>query len=107
MMRLMREEACGPQFGTGQLVRYREAGYRGVVVSVEFNAADRGLAEAVTLDRPGEPWYRVLIHQSSKVVYAPESCLALDKSREPVEHPDICIFFDQFSNGRYRFNRSG
>ena len=92
-----------PTFQPGQLVCHRRYGYRGVVVEVDGHCrADPEwyMANKTQPDRQ-QPWYHVLVHNSSSITYAAESSLRADDSREPVNHVLVEHFFSGFENGGY------
>lgn len=97
-----------PRFQVGQLVRHVRYGYRGVVVDWDATCQagdDWYLRNATQPDRD-QPWYHVLVHNSSNVTYAAQTSLTEDPSAEEVIHPYIMTFFSEFAQGRYiRNNR--
>ncbi len=92
------------RFESGQLVRHRKFGYRGVVVSVDetFQGTDMWY-EQVARSRPpkDQPWYHVLVHDSKNETYVADRHLELDPTGQPVEHPLVEVFFDELKEGRY------
>lgn len=92
-----------PQFRPGQLVCHRRYGYRGVVVACDDHCkADPQwyLANKTQPDR-SQPWYHVLVHNSSSVTYAAESSLQPDPLNEPIRHALLEHFFLDFVDGQY------
>ncbi len=94
----------------GQLVRHKLFDYRGVVVDVDpvFMQSDEWY-DTVARSRPpkDEPWYRVLVDGSNQQTYVAERNLEIDDSAEPVNHPQLTEYFNDFSEGRYvPFQRS-
>lgn len=90
-------------FEPGQLVRHRRYGYRGVVVA--FDPAcqaddDWYLANRSQPDRD-QPWYHVLVHDSTQVTYAAQNSLLEDDSEKEVTHPFVEHFFSRFQDGFY------
>lgn len=96
-------------FGVGQLVKHRLFGYRGVVIDVDpnFQGTDEWY-EKMAPNHPSkqEPWYQLLVHGSVHHAYAAESQLESDYSEEPIEHPELEYFFDDFKNGVYSTRRT-
>ncbi len=92
------------RFNIGQLVRDPQFNYRGVIIDVDlcFSGTDKWY-EKYALNRPpkDEPWYHVLVHNSSYRVYAAESNLEADLSVEQVNHPEVDYFFSEFKDGVY------
>ena len=94
----------------GQVVTHKVLNYRGVVYDVDpvFMLSDN-CYKAVAKNRPpkNEPWYRILVHNSSKETYVAQRNLIVDDSGAPIEHPQVDRYFLSFLEGRYipaRFN---
>ena len=98
------------RFNVGQLIHHRMFDYRGVVVDVDpvFLGTDEWY-ERVALSRPARdrPWYHVLVHHATHMTYVAERNLRPDDSGEPIDHPLIDDYFDEFSNGAYHRRESG
>lgn len=92
-----------PKFEPGQLVRHKRYGYRGVVVSAEGHCTADPVWYMSNRTQPdrSQPWYHVLVHESSTVTYAAESSLMPDSQGVPVEHPLVDAFFSDFYDGRH------
>jgi heat shock protein HspQ len=92
----------------GQLIKHKLFHYRGVVIDVDpvFMLSDEWYEE-VAKSRPpkDEPWYHVLVHNSSQQTYVAQRNLEPDDSGEPIVHPNIDEHFSSFSKGRYYTNR--
>ncbi|MES9993339.1 MAG: heat shock protein HspQ [Candidatus Thiodiazotropha sp.] len=97
-------ETAKAKFSVGDLVYHRLFDYRGVIVDVdaEFMLSDEWY-DQVARSRPpkDQPWYRVLVHSSNNETYVAERNLTHDTNFEPVEHPLLKEFFDDFIDGRY------
>ena len=95
-------------FTIGQTVLHRKFNYRGVVVGLDetFQGSTEWY-EVVAQSRPpkDKPWYHVLVHGGSHRTYVAERHLEPDESGEPIEHPEIDDFFDQFREGIYSNSR--
>lgn len=91
-------------FSVGELVHHKLFDYRGVVVDVDphFMLSEEWY-EAVARSRPpkDQPWYRVLVHNSSDETYVAERNLEPDTSGAPIQHPLVKRWFVKFSGGRY------
>ena len=103
-----REQASGvshARFGTGQLVRHRRFGYRGVIFDIDpvFSLSDEWY-ERVARSRPprDEPWYHVLVHEATHTTYVAERNLEADPASAPIHHPLINEVFTAFDGVRYR-----
>ena len=96
-----------PVFEPGQLVRHRRYGYRGVVVDRDEScqADDAWYHKNQTQPDRNQPWYHVLVDQSSSCTYAAAENLVADESELPVEHPLLQHFFSGFKDGRYIRNQ--
>jgi len=88
----------------GQPVRHKLLNYRGVVYDVDpvFMLSDEWY-KVVAKSRPpkNEPWYRILVHNSPKETYVAERNLIVDKSGEPIDHPQMERYFVDYFDGRY------
>lgn len=96
--------ATHAKFTVGQLIQHRKFDYRGVVVDVDpyFQGTDEWYEE-VARSRPpkDQPWYRVLVDEAGHETYVAERNLKADESGEPIQHPQIEAFFEEFRNGVY------
>ncbi len=92
-----------PAFVIGQLVRHRRYGYRGVIVDFDMRcqASETWYQKNQTQPKRDQPWYHVLVDGSDVVTYAAQTSLAEDDSSNPVEHPLVQAFFDDFVQGQY------
>ena len=92
-----------PVFEPGQLVLHRRYGYRGVVVERdEFcQADDAWYSNNQTQPDRDQPWYYVLVNESSTCTYAASENLVADSSGRPIKHPLLQHFFSEFKNGIY------
>jgi heat shock protein HspQ len=92
------------EFGVGQVIRHLRFDYRGVIVDVDatFEGSDEWY-DQVARSRPPKdrPWYHVLVHGADHTTYVAERHLALDDSGEPIQHPLLSEYFDEFGDGRY------
>ncbi len=92
------------KFGVGDLVHHRLFNYRGVVVDIDpvFMLSDEWYRQAATSRPPkDQPWYRVLVHESTDETYVAERNLTHDLEMQPIEHPRLKTFFTVFDGGRY------
>ena len=92
------------RFGVGHLVYHRLFDYRGVVVDVDpiFQGTEDWY-NTVARSRPpkDEPWYHIIVHNAEHFTYVAERNLEHDNSNEPVNHPEIDMFFADFRDGHY------
>ena len=98
----------GIHFHVGQIVRHTRFDYRGVIVDVdgEFEGTEEWY-DLVARSRPpkDKPWYHVLVDGSDQATYVAERHLEADNTCEPVFHPDVNAFFDDFKNCSYQSRR--
>lgn len=96
------------KFSVGQLIHHKLYGFRGVVTDVDatFQGSNEWY-EKIALTQPPrhEPWYHILVHGAIHHAYAPECDLLADATGEPIEHPEIDHFFDDFKEGVYIVHR--
>jgi len=92
-----------PVFEPGTLVRHRRYGYRGVVVERDelCLADDEWYSKNQTQPDRDQPWYHVLVDESSSYTYAAATSLEADPSGHPIAHPLLTSFFSAFEDGRY------
>ncbi len=92
------------RFAIGELIEHQLFGYRGVIADVDatFQLSDEWY-DQVARSRPpkDQPWYHVLVHDSEQLTYVAERNLAPDSSDEPIRHPLLSRFFEEFRAGRY------
>lgn len=92
-------------FGTGEIIRHRLFGYRGVIFDVDaMFAGDDDWYEAVAKTRPpkDQPWYHVLVDGQTVTTYVAERNLQSDPDPRPIEHPLTERLFSAYRDGRYR-----
>lgn len=80
------------KFNLGDVVMHSKFGYRAVVVDIDplFQASGRYNPQAVKHDfAVKNPWYRLLVDQSSQETYVEECYLVHDKSERLVDNPNI------------------
>jgi len=95
------------QFAIGQVVRHRVYPFRGVIVDVdpEFNNAEewwQSIPEEVR-PRKDQPYYHLLAENedTTYVAYVSEQNLLVDKSGQPVNHPQVAQVFGEFLGDSY------
>lgn len=96
-------------FEIGQLVSHVRYGYRGIIVAVDEHCHAPKSWYLANRTRPSrdQPWYHVLVHDSSSVTYAAQTSLQADSSDDDIRHPLLPMFFDTVDPGRYlRNNKS-
>ncbi len=97
------------QFSIGQVVHHNKFDYRGVIVDVdaEFQGSEEWY-EQVARSRPpkDKPWYHVLVDNAVHMTYVAERHLESASDGEPVSHPAIENYFENFQNGYYQPRRN-
>jgi len=91
-------------FTLGQIVHHRLFDYRGVIVDVdsEFQGSEEWYSQVARSHPPKDrPWYHVLVHNGDHETYVSERNLEPDPSSEPVIHPLVHQYFDDFLDGTY------
>lgn len=85
-----------PRLQSGQRVRHKRYGYRGIVVDFDMACqADEAWYHANEHQPdPNQPWYHVLVHGSEGNTYAAEENLIPDTGHEPIHHPLLREYFD-------------
>jgi len=106
---MMTARARRPEFTIGQVVHHKLFDYRGVVIDVDFVfSLSHEWYEQVARSRPPKdrPWYRVLVNGAVHETYVAERNLEADTSGDPIEHPLVSHFFDEFEEGHYVRSRA-
>ena len=92
------------KYSIGDIIHHRLFDYRGVIVDIDplFQLTDEWY-EMVAQSRPpkDEPWYHVLVNESTNSTYVAEQNLEPDLSGQKINHPMIQMFFSGFREGRY------
>ena len=92
------------KYSIGDLVHHKLFDYRGVIVDVDptFQSTDEWY-EIVARSRPpkDEPWYHILVNDTSSSTYVAEQNLEPDPSGKKIKHPMVEEFFTDLRDGRY------
>lgn len=92
------------KFAIGQLITHSLYGYRGVIIDADpdFSLSDDWY-ERMAKSRPAkqQPWYHVLVNNSSIQTYVAEYNLMPDVSDARIQHPLVDTFFQTFQQGSY------
>lgn len=92
------------KFNIGDLVVHKRQGYRAVVIDVDplFQASGRYNPQACKRAfSKRNPWYRLLVDDSTQMTYVEECLLKLDKSRQAIDNPNISHYLVK-RRGTYR-----
>lgn len=95
-----------PAFVLGQCVVHRRYGYQGVIVDFDMSChADEAWYRS-NQSQPAidQPWYHVLVHDSTGNTYVAQENLAIDDSGQNIVHPLVAEFFGDRRGGRYERN---
>lgn len=80
------------KFNIGDRVIHQKLGYRAVVIDADplFQASGRYNPGALNREFATQnPWYRVLVDESSQIAYVEENLLIADTSHEGINNPNI------------------
>ena len=80
------------KFNIGDLVIHKRIRYRAIVVDVDplFQASGNYNPQAEKHDfATRNPWYRLLVDNSSQMTYVEECLLIADNSQLPINNPNI------------------
>ncbi|MBN8528419.1 MAG: heat shock protein HspQ [Caulobacterales bacterium] len=96
----MTQSLCA-KFCLGQIVRHRDAAFRGVVMDVDASYA--GDPAAPGPDKPAQPFYRVFVMgtEGGFVAYAAEEVLETDPDVTPLSATDQHRWFTVDAQGRH------
>ena len=80
---------------------------RGVVVAVDqcCQADDEGYQGNKTQPDREQPWYHVLVDESTACTYVAAENLTADPGGLPVAHPLVPYLFSGFNDGKYIRNK--
>jgi len=92
-----------PVFEPGQVICHRRYGYRGVIVDRDARcmADEAWYKKNQTQPDQNQPWYHVLVDQSTACTYVASQNLVADPSGTPIDHPLLQHFFSGFKDGHY------
>ncbi|MGM0525544.1 MAG: heat shock protein HspQ [Pseudomonadota bacterium] len=92
------------KFAIGQLITHSLYGYRGVIIDADptFSLSDEWYQRMAT-SQPSkqQPWYHVLVNNSSIQTYVSESNLDPDFTEQAIQHPMVDLVFCGRSQGQY------
>lgn len=91
------------KFNIGDLVIHKRIRYRAIVVDVDpiFQASGNYNPQASQHEfATRNPWYRLLVDDSSQVTYVEECMLIADPSQQPINNPNIHNYL-RGQEGRY------
>ena len=107
-MNNIKQELVETKFAIGAVVRHRFLDFRGVIFDVdpEFNNTEEWYQSIPTSIRPrkNQPFYHLFAEnaETTYIAYVSEQNLLIDKTGEPVAHPQVGHFFyNKIENGQY------
>jgi heat shock protein HspQ len=92
------------QFNIGDLVIHKQHRYRAIIVDVDplFQASGNYNPQALKREfATRNPWYRLLVDDSSQIAYVEECMLVADTSHLPINNPNIGFYLKK-QGGQYR-----
>ncbi len=90
------------KFNIGDLVIHRRIRYRAIVVDVDplFQASGNYNPQAEKREfATRNPWYRLLVDDSSQMTYVEECMLIRDPSQQPIDNPNIYNYLQEQKDG--------
>ncbi|MDP1602470.1 MAG: heat shock protein HspQ [Legionella sp.] len=94
------------KFNIGDYVIHQTLGYRAIIVDIDplFQASGRYNPQALKREfATRNPWYRLLVDNSSQVTYVEECHLIHDINDDSIENPNVHQYLIE-QQGRYRRN---
>jgi heat shock protein HspQ len=94
------------KFNIGDCVIHQTLGYRAIIADIDplFQASGRYNPQALKREfATRNPWYRLLVDNSSQITYVEECYLIQDDNKERIENPNLCQYLTE-QQGRYRRN---
>lgn len=86
------------QFNIGDLVIHKNSRYRAIVVDVDPLFQASGRYNPQVLQRAfatRNPWYRLLVDDSSQITYVEECMLVADTSQLPINNPHLGMYLKE------------
>ncbi len=91
------------QFNIGDLVIHKSSRYRAIIVDADplFQASGHYNPQAPKREfATRNPWYRLLVDDSSQITYVEECMLIADTSELPINNPLLTVYFKELE-GHY------
>lgn len=92
------------KFNIGDLVIHKRILYRAIVIDVDplFQASGNYNPQAYKHHfATRNPWYRLLVDDSSQMTYVEECMLIADPSQQPINNPNINNYLEN-KEGKYK-----
>ena len=98
------------QFRLGQIVYHSKFRYRGVIVDADpyFQGTEEWY-DNIAKSKPAKhkPWYHVLVDGQGNETYVAEDNLLSDGSTDPIDHPFVDVFFNEYDHsGQYSLKQT-
>jgi len=97
------------KFSIGQLITHSLYGYRGVIIDADpcFTLSDSWYNKMAT-SKPAkdQPWYHILVNNSSIQTYVSESSLEADFSEQAIQLPMVDLLFSGKSASQYKLSEN-
>ena len=100
------------KFRIGEVVRHRIHPFRGVIFDVdpEFSNTEEWWLSIPEEMRPrkDQPFYHLFAENETSyyVAYVSEQNLLIDETGQPIDHPNISDYFDEYDGQSYLFDRT-
>ncbi|WP_133129881.1 heat shock protein HspQ [Legionella yabuuchiae] len=94
------------RYNIGDLVIHKRQGYRAVVIDVDplFQACGRYNPQAIKRGfETRDPWYRLLVDDSTQMTYVEEGLLLPDNSEQVINNPNVEAYL-VVKKGQYQSN---
>lgn len=94
------------KFNVGERVIHKQQGYRAVIVDIDpcFQASGRVNPQVTKREfATRNPWYRLLVDESSQMTYVEECQLVKDPSPNTIDNPHIPSYLSE-NEGKYLSN---
>ena len=92
-------------FSIGQLIHHKRFEYRGVILDVDpvFQGTEEWYNQMAKSRPPKDkPWYHVIVNDGVSKTYVAEQNLELDVVGDPIDHPEVRLWFEPFESKSYK-----
>ena len=92
------------KYKVGQIVAHKQHHYRGVIIDIDPAYQPTGLWQLALSDHDfsyGQPWYRILVDESTQITYAPEQYIEEATNLTPIDNPNLRLFLKLNPHGVY------
>ena len=95
------------KFNIGDMVIHKRIRYRAIVIDVDplFQASGNYNPQATQHEfTTRNPWYRLLVDDSSQMAYVEECLLIADVSQQPINNPQLTHYLREQEGGYHSAN---